>query len=437
MSRWQILATCIAVLAVAGQAPAQSYALVEPPLPDSHYRIQLSMSLHGELKIQQEGKTVGLKTTVSATHDYLERLLEAGTVTRSARVYQNASVAMTVDQDKLQRQLRPEHTFIVAQRSADQTFVYCPRGPLTREELDVTDHFNTLAVTGLLPGKDLPVGSTWKVSNATVQALCHLQGLTEHTLTGKLDQVKDDGAVFTITGTANGIDEGASVKATVQALCRFDLKQRRLTEVLWEQTDEREAGPISPASSIKVVTKMQRTPVAAPNELSDIALLTWPVPKGEPARAMTNLAFKDGKGRFELLYGRDWNLVSHTDDHVVLRLMNHGEFVAQAVVAPWKKAEAGKHMPEDEFKALVATAPGWEQDKMLRPGEVVPLFSDHWGYLVAAEGDLDNVRVVQYFYLVAGPDGGQAIVTFTMTPGQVQKLGSQDLELVRGMSMAK
>ena len=50
-------------------------------------------------------------------------------------------------------------------------------GCLTREELDVTDHFDTLAVTGMLPTKEVAIGETWKLGNVAAQALCHFQGL--------------------------------------------------------------------------------------------------------------------------------------------------------------------------------------------------------------------------------------------------------------------
>ena len=43
---------------------------------------------------------------------------------------------------------------------------------------------------------------------------------------------------------------------------------------------------------------------------------------------------------------------------------------------------------------------------------------------------------MQYFYLVAGPQGEQTVLTFTMTPKQAQKLESRDLVLVRGLSHA-
>jgi hypothetical protein len=438
MAHWRTLVSLAVLLMLAGSARAQAYALSELPLPGSHYHVQLTMSLTGELKVQQQDKLVALKTNASATHDYLERILEAGpdgTAGKAARVYKEARAVITVEKETSARSLRPERALLIAQHGRDQMLAYCPKGPWTREELDLTDHFDTLAVTGLLPGKDVAPGDVWKVNNTTAQALCHLHGLADHTLAGKLEKVQDDIAVFSIAGNAVGIDQGANVKVTVNALCLFDLKQRRLIAVDWKQSDEREQGPVSPASSMSIVTGLRRSPIEPPNELSDIALLTWPVKEGSPPREMTDLICKDPKDRYELQHARDWQLVGRTDEHLVLRLMDRGEFVAQVSIAPWKKAAPGMHLPEAEFQTLVATSPGWNQDKLLKQPEEIPLHNAQWAYLVAAEGDLDGVRAVQYFYLMAGPGGDQVVLTFTMTAAQAQKLGSRDLELVRGLTL--
>ena len=88
-------------------------------------------------------------------------------------------------------------------------------------------------------------------------------------------------------------------------------------------------------------------------------------------------------------------------------------------------------MSADDVKVIVANAPGWAQETLIKAVEV-PLTTGQWAYLLAGEGDLDGVRAVQYFYLIAGPEGDQAMLTFTMTPAQVQKLGSRDLEFLRG-----
>ena len=63
----------------------------------------------------------------------------------------------------------------VAQRCKDQLLVYCPAAALTRDELDLTnDHFDTLCLTGLLPGRGVAVGDTWTVGPVVVQALLQL-----------------------------------------------------------------------------------------------------------------------------------------------------------------------------------------------------------------------------------------------------------------------
>jgi hypothetical protein len=375
-----------------------------------------------------------LKESASAAHDYVERVLETGpenAASKAARIYKDAKVVIAVENDKLTRTLRPERTFLMALRDPkrDGLLTYCPKGTLTRDELDVSDHFDTLAITGLLPAKDVAVGESWKLGNLTAQALCHLQGLSEHTLTAKLERVKDDVVTITVYGTAAGIDLGASVNANVKATCQFDIKHRCLVGVEWIQKDKRGPGPVSPASSMEMTIKMVRASVEPVSELSDVLLV--PVRDVEPGRDWTDLLYKDVKNRFQVVHSRDWQLVGSTYEHVVLRLLDAGEFIAQVAIAPWKKAEPGKHLSPDEIKSIVANLPGWAQDTLIK-AEEVKTPSGQWTYLVAGEGDLDGVRAVQYFYVIANSSGAQAVLTFTMTPAQTQKLGSRDLELVHG-----
>ncbi len=281
MALCRILVSLVIALTVSGAAQSQTLSLSEGPLVGSYHDVKLSLSLSGSLKLRQDGKEIVFKESATATHDYAERLLEAGpegTAVKSAHYYKTARVSLVVDANKMENTLDPAHHFLVAQRGRDGVQVYCPQGAMTREELDVADHFDTLAVSGVLPSKDVSVGESWKLGNGAVQALCHLQALSENTVAAKLDQVRDGIAVFTVTGTATGIDLGATVSSTVKATCRFDTGKKRLIAVDWNQKDEREAGPVSPASSLELAVKLSRTPIDPVNELSDAALV--PVPEG-------------------------------------------------------------------------------------------------------------------------------------------------------------
>ena len=51
-----------------------------------------------------------------------------------------------------------------------------------------------------------------------------------------------------------------------------------------------------------------------------------------------HLEYRDPKGRFELLHAREWQMVSQTEDHAVLRLLERGDFVAQVTVTSWTSA---------------------------------------------------------------------------------------------------
>jgi hypothetical protein len=440
MTTWRSLTSLIAALAAVGAAQAQTYPLEEKLPAGTHTHVKLSMTLSGELKVQQAGKLLPLKESATAEHEYLERVLDPGangTAGRTARFYKAAKVSITVAGEKSERALRPERRFLVAHRVKDALLTYSPKGPLTREELQLTEHFDTLAVTGLLPGRAVPVGESWKVENSVAQALCHFEGLTAQELTCKLEQVKDDVASVSVSGTASGVDLGAAVKVTVRSSYRFDLKAGRLTAVDWKQTDEREQGPVSPASAVEIVYTVSRAPIApdAAPEVGDYALV--PVPQGPPPETMTQLAYRDGSGRFQVLHGREWQLAGLSEQHLVLRLMERGEFVAQATLSPWRKTEPGKHLSGEQFKEVIAQTPGWVLEKVLEAEEVKAPANGNWIYRVAAEGETSGVKALQYFDLVAGPQGEQLLVTFTMTPAQAQKLGTRDVALLRGISFGQ
>jgi hypothetical protein len=433
MAAWRTLGSVVVLLAGAGLASAQTYTLAEPVQAGDCAKLHLEMTLAGELKVTRDGKAVPLTLAAAATHDFAERVLavgKSGLPEKAARVYTNARATIRAGDGRSERALRPERQLVVAQRHGDPFLVYSPAGPLSREELELAgEHLDTLALTGLLPGKAVAVGETWKVDNAVAQALCSFDGLTEQSLTCKLDEVKDSVARVSVTGTASGIELGAVVKLSVQAGYRFDLAGKHLTELEWHQKDARDAGPASPATAAETTTKLTRAALDTPEALSDVKLVSVPGGFDVPP-PLLQLEYRDPKGRFEMVLGRDWQTVSRTDDHVVLRLMEQGDFVAQVTVTPWTPDANGKHLSPDEFKEAMARTPGWEMEQELQVGEVpLPKDDSRWVYRVSALGKMDGLDVMQNFYLVAGPGGRQVVLLFTLVPKKAQKLADRDLSM--------
>jgi hypothetical protein len=388
------------------------------------------------MRISRDSKPVSLKLSADATHEFPERVIAIDThghVQKTARAYQTARARIATGPERSERTLRPERCLVVAQQVKGQTVVYSPAGALTPEELElVSEHFDTLAITGLLPGRAVNIGAAWKIDSDAVQALCSFEGLSEHSMTCKLEEVKAGIARVSVSGSATGIDLGAMVKLTVAGAYHFDIKSQRVVWLEWKQKDERGQGPASPTTTVESTTTLTRTPIPQPACLSDVALIS--VPDGDPPGTMTQLAYHhDSKTPFDLQYARDWQIVGQSTEHVVLRLLDRGDFVAQATLTPWERARPGEHLSPEAFRESTSKTPGWEQGEAVEDGEV-PADGGRWIYRISAPGRMDGLKVVQNFYVVAGPGGEQVLLAFTMTPAQVEKLGTRDLALVRGIS---
>ncbi len=438
MSARCMLGAMAVLMAAWSSGQAQTCNLLETVRPGDCFRTQLETKLSGEMHLHKTSGTVSLKQEMTARHVALERVLTVGgtgTVQKAARHYETAQASFHVGDDHLEKALRQERRLIVAQREHDQPLVYSPAGALTRSELEVAgDLLDTLAVPQLLPGKEVAVGDTWKVGPWVVQALCNFDGVTEHSVHGKLESVKDDMAIFSLSGTVTGIDTGALVKAKIEATGRYDVKTKRLVGLAWKQTDDRDQGPASPAMKVTTTIELTREVIPQPQPLSDVALISVPANFDVPAPLLM-LDYRDPQGRFALLYPREWHISSAAKDHLIMRLMDRGDFVAQVTVTPWTNAEKGKHITAEEFKEKVNNLAGWEPEKELQAGEVPGQAEGRWVWRLSEQGKLDGMAVLQNFYVVAAPSGEQVVLVFTMTPKQVDKLGARDLSLVGSLDV--
>ena len=432
LRRWVGL---FALLVAGGPAFAQ-VNLSEEVKPGDCFRYEITLSVDGKMKVDREGKLEAIPLKAKAAHTFLERVDSAdarGGVGRSLRHYQSASSESEAGPDRNKRELSADRRLVVAQRTAEGSQHFSPDGPLYREELElVAEHFDTLCIPALLPGKELKPGDTWTVGPEATQHACLFGGLIKAALVGKLVEVKDGVALFEITGPAEGIEAGAHAKLTVSAKGKYDLAAKRLVELTWEQTDDRGQGPASPASEVKATIAVKRTPLAEePKELSADARAKVPA-DGKVPELATLLRYADPDGRYQFTYPRDWHVVGRTRDHLVIRLLEKGEFVAQATVTTWKKADPGQHSNPEEFKKLLGQLPGWEPEQVLTDG-AIPTDAGRWLYRISARGKQDGLAVIQTFYLLAGPAGDQLAVTVLARQEKAAKVGTRDLELVNAV----
>jgi hypothetical protein len=429
------LISLLAILALTGSSPAQSVDLSEGPLVDNFFRVDLAMKLTGQTKVQQDGKFLDQTVNAEAQHEFLEKIIHVddGIVDKTVRTYRRAQANIKFGNAQTTRTFRPERTLLVTQRVQGQNITYCPQGSLTREELELTEHFNTLALTGLLPGKDVKIGDSWVVSKAVAQTLCGLEGLVTYDLTCKLEEIKDNVAAVRVVGSVNGIDLGVEVKISVQANYQFDILRKRLTYLNWKQSDVRDQGPACPALVADVEITLRRGSVEQPPELGSVVLGGMLPQTKEPPPEMTLVSYADPFRRFSLQYAREWIMTAQSREHMVWRLMNRGDLVAQVTVTPWTKLDAGKMMPFDEFVSLIGQTRAWKEERVAEKNDKLQIEGNR-AYKYSASGRLDGSDVVQYFYLLASPQGDQLFVSFTLSPNQVKALNFRNEAFVHAIT---
>ncbi|QEL17997.1 hypothetical protein [Limnoglobus roseus] len=433
ITRRHAIASLVSLAALRSRSAAEegSVHLGENPKVGDTFLCDLQLTVSGKLKVERDGKPDTIPLEAKAKHQLLERVeaVTDGGIQKAVRHYREAGSDRVTGVDRGKQLLADDRRGIVVQRTATGPVHYSPAGPLTRDDLElVSEHFETLAIPGLLPNKPVKVGESWAVSNDTAQAVCLFDGLVKNDLVGKFTGVKDGNALFTIEGKAEGIEQGAKVKLTVAAQGTFDTAKHVVVAIRWEQTDERDQGPVSPALEAKATIVLTRTAQAVDSK--ELAEVHAKLPAdGKVPEVLTQLRHADAA--YEMLYPRDWYIVVKNDKHLVLRLLNRGEFLAQATIATWKPsaANADAKAALTEFVDATKKQPGWEPEKVLENG----LLQAEMGrqlYRLSASGKQDGLDVVQSFYLLTGPAGQHVAVANVCGSANLTKVGTQDVALV-------
>jgi hypothetical protein len=420
---------------------AQQATLAETNKQGDTFRLVIDLTIKGKLKTTgPDGKPEELELTASANHKYAELIQtvdDRGEISKVVRGYQMCESEAILPNARTRRILNASRRVVVMQKTAESSTLYSAGGPLTRDELDVVSgHFDSTAVPGLLPGKAVNVGDQWDIPVAVTQSICLFDAVGKNELKGKLIEVKDNIAKFTIEGEAEGTETGAIVKLKLSLTGEFDLTAKRITKITGQEVDSRQQSAVAPACDVVAQLDFRRSIATEPvEELTKTDLGTVPQGNTLPGN-LTQLTHDDVNGNYQFMYGRDWHIVAATKDHIVLRLVDKGEFIAQATILNWQKAKPGEHDSISSIKDAIARQPGWKAERMTEDSEI-PSGKGRWIYRLTALGKQDDTEVQQSFHILAGPNGNQVAVTVISRPDKAAKIGTRDVELVNSIEFTK
>jgi hypothetical protein len=230
-----------------------------------------------------------------------------------------------------------------------------------------------------------------------------------------------------LAGVIRGAALGGEGAITCGGSFTFDRKAGRIDRLSLEREEARKPGPVEAGLEIKSTLNVDRRGVETPAELADAVLTALP---SSPQPELEELEFSPPEGKYTLRHDRDWHIFAEDTRQAVLKWLDHGETMAQCNLAVGPNAGKGRHQDLGQFRDDIRRALGPRFDRVLAAEEVDGPPEGGFRYRVAVRGHEGNVGVLWYYYLIAGPEGDQLLVTFTLGVAQAKAFADQDLRLI-------
>jgi len=401
-------------------------------------RVSVRLEVEGVLILSDDQKHPKPKMKVTAQNVYDERVLEAapgGYPARSLRYYQTAEAAIQVEQETLRPQLRPEHRWIVAQAQADRIDLFSPKGPLTREELDVVDILgNTLLLDRLLPTEPVERTSSWKPSDQTLAMLLGLDWVTKSDVQCKLGDQTERSILVEMAGTLQGQTGGGQSAMVLKAKYRLDRSTGRINWFGLALAERRTPGAVLRGVDVVAKLTVQITPGVEAPQLADPTIQNLPL---EPKEDLLLLAYQPpGKG-WQILHPRSWHVQREENQTAVLGLFTENQWVAQGTITLQPPLPKGQDLSLEQFQQDIQQALGKNFGQFLQAGQY-PMPEHLRMYRVVVEGavigQVQNkpveVPMRWHYYRLADAEGRQAVFAFSLEPDKQERLGQQDRAIV-------
>ena len=439
-----------AILVAACCAPLQA----KPPIdlvpriePGDTSKVTVELELGGQLLVRTENAEKGtlggskeLPMSVVGTLRYDERQLDPPSSdspdklsARAVRFYEQADATIKVDDSGPQPQLPEDRRLIVAQRADERSTLYCPVGPLTRQELDLVDVVgDTLLVNKLLPTKPVAEGDTWNQDADLMAALLTLDSVAVCEVQSVLDQFNKDFAKVRLSGVVHGTVDGAGTEMDVRAVYLFDRKQGRVTRLNWAVQEKRAIGGATPGMEGVARLRVTFDPLQSSTHLTDEVVALLP-PGDQPPP--DDLVYEAPVQGFRFRHDDGWFVTGEERETVTLGRVDRTGLVAQCSITRLPPKAADRPTTLEEFQQDITRSLGasfgqlvssrqWDTGQGLHAMEVI------------VHGKVEQIPVEWHYYLLTTDDGQQrATLAVTIEGEQVKRLANADKKLIESLEL--
>ena len=400
--------------------------------------VQAAMEVSGDLKIVDQGKVERMKMSVAASFLYEERLLGVtgadGGPTRSIRYYRQASGAIQSADYEYKPALRDERRLIAVAVDGPKVTLFSPQGPLTADELELTDVLaNSLVLERLLPEGPVAAGDDWEHSDELIAALLGLDRIDNNDVKSSLTGVAEGKARFEMSGRVSGAENGVSTEIELKGKYHFDLQTKRITWFGILVRESRAAGHVDTGFDVVARLQMRITPGGGSEHLTSEVLAGV---DPEPTPELTQLSYEPPGGKWRLDHDRRWSLITEEQDQAVLRLIDDGDKLAQCNVALLPQVPDATGLTLEGFQSDVIRALGENVKSVIRASQRHNE-NDYRVFQVVAEGEASGVPMHWIYYLVIDKHGRRVILGFVLEKEMLGRFDQAAEGLVATLRLAE
>ncbi len=421
---------------------APGVRLVPTAQEGSFRRLTAVVELEGELKLNPDGKKITTKPIqVIGKYEFDEKLLalpvESKTTKttnplRVVRHYTQAQAEIKLDRGSFKNTLRDDLRLIGAQATNETATLFCPLGPLTRDELELLRiPGEPLMWNRLLPTEEVQPGATWKPSDVALAMLLNIEVVTSNDVQAKFVGVEGQLAMMELSGNVVGAIGGVGTEFEIKAKYNFDQSQGQVTWLALGLKEKRAIGHAEPGFEVTSRVRISATPRDSSGYLTEQMLNDVRL-KFDPGMAL--LTHNSTAGGFELLHDRRWQVMADHRETTILRLVDNGDLIAQCNISRLHNQPEGKHLALDAFQREVTSTLGKNFGQIVEADQTT---TDRGlrQLRVLVSGAAQDVPVQWTYYHLADNEGRGAAIVFTMDATLVERFADLDRAMVGSLTL--
>lgn len=379
-----------------------------------------------------------LPMSVSANLQYDERRVAenatsvANGTPVAVRYYNLAEATIKVDDSGRTPKLADERRLIVVESGPDRPLLYCPVGPLSREQLDLVDVVgDSISLDRLLPTKSVAKDESWTNDAAAMGPLLTLDSVAVCEVKSVLEAYNASYAKMRLAGTVHGTADGAATELEVRAVYLFDRQAKRVARINLAIRERRSIGGATPGVDAVAKLQIQVVPIQAGDKLSDDAVAKATAAGRAPAR---DLVYESGALGLRFHHDRHWFVTSEQRESVTMRRVERGDLIAQCTFSALPPKSAGRQASLEQFQKDVTYSLGKSFGEMVSSRQWQNT-AGLYCYELVARGFAEDVPVEWHYYLLAPESGERVSAAVTLEKPMVDRIGRSDRDLVETIEL--